>query len=476
MLRQLILSRQIAEARSAMEAAEEENKALMERREAMNQREADIVAAVNEVTEETTAEEKATVDALAEEWKADDEKLVAEEKENADKRTDLQANIEKLTAELDALNERAKPEPKKPEERKEDVHMNTRKFFSMSAEQRDAFFKNENVVDFLHNVRSAYTEKRSIGNVGLLVPEIMLPIIRQVTEEASKLMKHVNAMYVPGNGRQNVMGNIPEAVWTEMCAKLNELNLSFNNVELDGYKVGGFIAVCNAMLEDADDVALATEVLNAIGKAIGLALDKAILFGTGTKMPVGIYTRLAQTAKPDDYPETARPWVDLHTSNIVSIASSKEGAALYKEIVKASGKTRNSYATGARFWAMNETTYTNLLAEALSFNASGAIVTGQSMTMPVVGGAIEILDFMPDNLIIGGYGENYALAERAGTNLATSEHYRFVEDQTVFRGTARYDGKPVIAESFIAIGLGGTTVATAAATVTFVPDTANAAG
>ena len=54
--------------------------------------------------------------------------------------------------------------------------------------------------------------------------------------------------------------------------------------------------------------------------------------------------------------------------------------------------------------------------------------------------------------------------------LAQSTEYRFVEDQTVFKGTARYDGMPVIAEAFVAIGING---ATPSATMSFAPDTAN---
>ena len=34
---------------------------------------------------------------------------------------------------------------------------------------------------------------------------------------------------------------------------------------------------------------------------------------------------------------------------------------------------------------------------------------------------------------------------------------KFIEDNTVFKGTARYDGTPVIDEAFVAIGIGGTT-------------------
>ena len=57
--------------------------------------------------------------------------------------------------------------------------------------------------------------------------------------------------------------------------------------------------------------------------------------------------------------------------------------------------------------------------------------------MPIIGGEIETLEFMPDGIIAGGYGDLYLLAERAGTTVAQSEHARFTDDQTLFRATAR---------------------------------------
>ena len=131
---------------------------------------------------------------------------------------------------------------------------------------------------------------------------------------------------------------------------------------------------------------------------------------------------------------------------------------------------KGKYASGEKTWAMNETTKTKLLAEAMTINAAGAIVTGIGNQMPVIGGTIEVLDFIPDNVIIAGYFELYLLAERAGQKFAQSEHVRFLQDQTVMKGTARYDGGPVIAEAFMAIGIGGTTPN---ATMTFASDTAN---
>ena len=339
----------------------------------------------------------------------------------------------------------------------------------MNTQERDAFFAREDVQHFLGEVRSCIREKRALSNVGLTIPEVMLGLIRENIMEYSKLYKHVNVRQISGEGRAIVMGTIPEAVWTDCCANLNELDLSFFDAEVDCWKVGGYFAVCNANLEDSD-IALASEILTAIGQAIGLALDKAILYGTGTRMPLGVVTRLVQTAAPADYPATARPWADLHSSHIVSIAAGTEDADLFKEIVLALGAAKSNYSRGTKVWAMNETTYTTLVANAMTIDANGAIVSGVSGSMPVVGGTIEVLNFIPDNVIIAGYFDLYLLAERAGTKFASSEHVRFLQDQTVFKGTARYDGLPVISEAFVAIGLGGTTPY---ATMTFAADTAN---
>ena len=91
--------------------------------------------------------------------------------------------------------------------------------------------------------------------------------------------------------------------------------------------------------------------------------------------------------------------------------------------------------------------------------------------MPVVGGDIVQLECVPDNMIVAGYFDLYLLGERAGAKFATSEHVRFLNDQTVFKGTARYDGMPVIAEAFVFIGIDSTSPAVNG--VSFAPDEAN---
>ena len=399
------------------------------------------------------------------------EKFETEKAEHDQKVTDLDKEVRDLEAELDELEKKDEtPAPAaapEPEARKEEKHMETRKFFGMNAQERDAFFAREDVKAFLESVRTNMKEKRAVNNTGLLIPEVVLPLLRQVTEENSKLIGKVNKQSVPGTARQTISGTIPEAVWTEMCGKLNELDMLFNGVEVDGYKVGGFIAICNATLEDSD-IALATEIINTLGAALGYALDKAIVYGTGTKMPLGIVTRLAQSSKPADYPAECRAWVDYHSTHLKK--TNATGANLFKEIVKAKKLTNNKYSKNSLVYLMNENTKDDLTIESIGVNLNGAIVAGMQGTMPITGGEIVELPFIPDGDIVLGHLDMYLLAERAGVQIGSSEHVRFIDDQTVFKGTARYDGLPVIAEAFAVINIANTDPTTS---VNFAPDTAN---
>lgn len=443
---------------------------LREKAAGFEAREADIAKMIEEAE---TEEERSAVE----------EEITAfetEKRETEEGVADLEGQVSTIERELEELEAAQEPAPapaEDPEPTPEPTNersftiMNKRNLFrTMDMQERTALFEREDVQSFIAQVREAIGQKRAISGAEMLIPDVFLGLIRENIEGYSKLYKHVNVRQIGGNGKAVVMGTIPEGVWTDCCGTLNELAIGFNDIEVDCWKVGGYFDICNATLEDSD-IDLASELLSVIGQAIGLALDKAILFGLGTRMPLGIFTRLAQTEAPADYPATARPWADLHTSNIKTVANSKAGVELFREFLKATGAAKGKYSRSGKVWVMNEATHTDLVAEAMTINAAGAIATGVNMTMPVVGGDIVILDFVPDNVIIGGYMDLYLLAERAGTKLAQSEHYRFIEDRTVFKGTARYDGQPAIGEGFVAVGIHGT--APSASGITFAPDEAN---
>ena len=409
------------------------------------------------------------------------EKFEAEKKEHEDGKAALEEEIRNLEKELEdeerAQENTGKPaEPKAPEAREEKTNMNRRNRIleKMSHEERSALISREEVKAWLGNIRTMMQQKRAIQGADLTVPEVFLGLLRQNVEVYSKLYRHVNVLQVGGKGRQAIMGNVPEGIWIECCKALNELTLSFYENEMDCYAVGGYFELCNVTAEESD-IDLAALLLDVIGQAIGMALDKAILFGQNSanamKMPLGIASRLAQTSQPSGYPANARPWVDLHSTHILTIANTVTGTDLFKTMLLDSAVISGKYARGVKVCVMNETTYTFLKAQAMSVNAAGSLVSAVDGTMPVIGGIVEVLDFIPNYVIIGGYFELYALAERGGNKFASSEHVRFLQDQTVYKGIGHYDGSPVIAEAFVVLGVNGTSPNAAA--VSFAQDVAN---
>lgn len=459
MLKQLMLRKRLEQKRAEVEA-------LSAKREEIKKRSDEAEAAIGEAK---TDEEMAVLDAEIEAISTESEALEAD-------KSKLEGEIEDIEKELRELKSN---EPKaaaaKGEERKQTIEGETRmkkfKFFrSMNAEVQNEIVSREDVKDFALRVRGLITEKRAVTGSELLIPDVMLELLRDNLHRYSKLIGKVNLKPVKGKARQRVTGVIPEGVWTEAIGSLNELALSFSQMEVDGYKVGGFIPVPNSTIED-NDINLMDEIMDALGQAIGYAVDKAIVFGTGAKMPVGVATRLAETVEPAYWGENEKPWTDLHISNVLKFDSSSMAAdVFFAALILKLGVAKPNYSDGGLFWVMNRATKIAIMSKAVTLNAAGAIVAGVSNTMPVVGGEIIELEFMSDNDIIGGFGSLYLLAERAGASMAASEHVKFVEDQTVFKGTARYDGRPVFGEAFVAVN-----IANAAPTLTksFAADTAN---
>lgn len=461
MLKQLMISKKIEQRKAALAELEEQEKGLETR--------AEQVAAA--LAEAQTDEEIAAVEEEV-------SKIETEKEELKQKKASLEAEIAELEGELEQLNSK-EPKNNPPAQSAErnqfqggEIRMKRGFFQGINRGEVESFINREDVKDFLTRVRSMMGEKRAVTGAELTIPDVMLDLLRDNLYRYSKLITKVRLKTVGGKARQNIMGAVPEGVWTEAIGKLNELALAFNQVEVDGYKVGGFIPVPNSTLEDSD-LNLANEILDALGQALGLGIDKAILYGTGTKMPVGIATRLAQITQPSDWGTNTPAWTNLSTTNLLKFnPTNMTSEEFFAELVLYLGVAKPNYSTGGTFWAMNRQTRMKLLSKAITFNAAGAVVAGLNGTMPVEGGDIVELPFIPNNDIIGGYGELYLLAERAGASLAVSEHAKFIEDQTVFRGTARYDGKPVFGEGFVIVNIANTDPIT---TVTFASDTANTA-
>ena len=470
-LKQIMLSRKIEQKKQELAALREKDADFQTREDALTQA----------IEEAQTEEEQKTVEEEVE--KFDTEKTAHDEAKEK-----LEAEIGDLEAELEA----AEVDPPAPAERHDnkekkvrtnvmrtDVNirslpMSKRAFDALPADLRESIVQRDDVKAFLSQLRSMKGATRAIQGGELEIPVVFLDLISENMYRYSKLLNRVRVRSVPGQARQTIAGTVPEAVWTEMCGAINELTFVFNQITLDGYKVAGYIPVCNSLLEDTvSNLDLASWIIEMLSEAIGLAEDKAILYGKGSAahMPLGIVTRLAQKSKPADYPANAPTWQKLSDTNIQKIdGTTLTGVQFWSQLIMAAANTFTRYNRGEMFWAMNSKTYATLRSKLVTFTATGDAVANLYGYLPIVTGNVDILEFIPDGDIIGGYGDLYLWVDRASMQIESSREVQFIQDNTVFRGKARADGAPIIPGAFVAININNKDVTTV---MDFAADTAN---
>ena len=470
-LRVLVLNSEITALRAQLTPLEQTRDGFAAREEQLRQ-------ALSEITETSTDAERSAVSAAVDAFEND-------RSANAAEIARIQGEIDTRSAEIARLEAEQTPPPATPtvsnsDTRNNDNHersfvpMNNtteRRWFGLTYAERDALIAKDTTRDFLQRFRALREQQNSATGAELGIPTEFMQILRDLTYQNSKLWPYVHSESLRGHSRQNIAGTGAEAVWTEMLANINEISLDFTQLEMDGYMLAGYMAISNAVLQDDADLQLLTSILNAMGEANARALDKAIVYGTGKKMPVGFVTRLAAETTPTWWNNDQGEFTDLHTSHILKLdIDSTSGAAFFGTLVEALGIADPKYSDGRVFWVMNRKTHIRLMAKALAFNAAAAITAGINNTFPIVGGDIVELEFMADNDIAGGFGSLMRMAEREGLSIASSDIPLFLRNMTVYRSIGRYDGKPARGEAFVMVNFHNTAPTTS---ISFAPDYAN---
>lgn len=98
-------------------------------------------------------------------------------------------------------------------------------------------------------------------------------------------------------------------------------------------------------------------------------------------------TRLAAQSEPAWWGSNQGDFTGLHTTHILKLdASSANGVDFFQKLIGALSAADPTYSqSGEPTWVMNRKTHMDILARALAFNATGALVAGMQNTMPVIG-------------------------------------------------------------------------------------------
>lgn len=416
MLKQLRLHAELKEKRGQL-------KTLEEKRDDYQARTSELAAALDEAQTDLDIEfVKQQIEALESE---------AAEVEADEKMKTIKQEIERIEGELKDVEERAAAtkKPAQAELRKEGQSMN--KLQVRELLKTGAYYERAEVKEFYDRFRNL----RAVTGEGLAIPEIVVNRIMDIMGDYTTLYPLVDHVRVNGDVRILIDTDTTPAEWIEQTGTLPEGDVgTITDVSFDGYKIGKVCFIDNAMLQDSI-VNLDEYVTKKIARAIALGLDKAILIGTGSadKQPEGIITKLPAENKVEVAPgklfDIVKP--------IGLVDTGKDSVGEVVVVVK------------------RQTYYNRLLEYSINTDSEGNTVgkLPNLRTPDLLGLRVVYNQYMPEDAILYGDFSKYTLVERESIVIDKSEHVKFAEDKTGFRGKGRFDGKPTRQNAFVLVTL-----------------------
>jgi HK97 family phage major capsid protein len=415
MLKQLKIAKQLEIKRSKLKEVETKAAAILKRSE-------DAAAALEEAK---TEEDIKTVEAEITEIEKEQDGIEVEKKT-------IEAEITELETELDDVKERSAKASatSKQQSRSKGESESMNRLQVRELLKTGEYFKRSDVQEFYQQFKNL----RAVTGGELAIPEVIVSRIMDILGDYSTLYPIVDRIQVKGTARILIDTDTTPASWVEQNASLPIGDVgTLAYLDFDGFKVGKVTFVDNYLLQDSV-INLDEYVSKKIARAIGLALDIAILNGTGAagKQPTGIIPSIPvgnQVSVPDD------STIAEYVKPIGLIDTGEDNVGEIRAVMK-----RSTY-------------YAYFLEMSINVNAAGETVGRlPNLTTPdILGIPVTFNNSMAADQVLYGEFDKYTLVERENIAIDNSEHVRFVEDQMAFRGKGRFDGKPTQPEAFVLI-------------------------
>ena len=346
-------------------------------------------------------------------------KTLNDEKESIEKRSRLAAEI--------GTGEVAVAEIKKPEER--GVQSMIEIPVVDSPEYRVAFLKN------LQSKQLTDVEKRTLTTTAgatAAVPTTTLNLIIDKLRQVSVLFPRVSVSFVPGNLSFVVANAKNAAAWHVQGAAGTAYDDTVASVSLSGYELIKLVEVSIAAQQMTID-AFEAYIVAEIGRQLAIALENAILNGSGSVQPTGILNGVT--------------W-DSSNSTTWALASSVS----YDNIVDGLALLPTMYHPQAVFVMSRKTLFGGIRKVKTTYGEPlFTYAPSDKAAMTILGYPVIVDDYIADDTILIGDLSYYKLNFSLAPTIETSREAAFSYGKVVYRGLAVVDGKPALSEAFVKI-------------------------
>lgn len=235
-------------------------------------------------------------------------------------------------------------------------------------------------------------------------------------------------------------GDVEAAWWGALTDAIQKkLSMTFRKESTELYKLSAYVPVAKSML-DLGPEWLDRFVRQMLAESIAIALEAAIINGTGNGQPIGMLKDLDGPVTGGEYPDkAATPLNDLKPKTL--------GTHVMAPLTK-NGKRSVSNV----LMVVNPLDYwSKIFPGTTVLTANGAYVYG---VLPIPATIVQSVA-VPEGKMIAGLARDYFMGIGSSQRIEYSDHYRFLEDERTYITKQYANGRPLDNESFLVFDISG---------------------
>lgn len=285
-----------------------------------------------------------------------------------------------------------------------------------------------------------------IANEGFAGVEELVPptVIERVFDELTRSHDLLNEItFVNTTGITQWItkrGDVNPAYWGKLTDAIKELlDDGFETVQTNLYKLSAFIPVAKSML-DLGPTWLDQYVRTVLAESMAIALEDAVINGTGKEMPIGMMKDLAGAVVDGVYP-------DKEAMAITDLSPATLGEKVMYPLTHDGKRTVPSVllvVNPADYWA-------KIFPATTILTQNGTYVYG---VLPIPAKIIQSVS-VPTGKMVAGLAKDYFLGVGSSRSIEVAKELRILEDQDVYVTKQYANGKPVDNNAFMVFDISG---------------------
>ena len=292
--------------------------------------------------------------------------------------------------------------------------------------------------------REYYNEVIGAGGfagIEKLVPATVFDRVFEDLRQNHALLSEINLVNTTATTEWITRNNDVDAAWwgALTAAITKKLEMAFKKEKTDLYKLSAYVPVAKAML-DLGPEWLDRFVREILFESMAIALELAIVAGTGKDQPIGMIKNLNGAVVEGVYPDKVAVELDDLKPETLGL---KVMAPLTKN-----GKR----AVPMVLMVVNPLDYWSKIFPATTFlSATGTYVHG---VLPIPAKIVQSVA-VTQGTMIAGMAKDYFMGVGSTQKIDFSDHYKFLEDERTYIAKQYANGKPIDNDAFLVFDISG---------------------